>query len=355
MKKIFIQVLTIVFILGGIETNHLSANTGFPPDTLIFGFYNLENLFDTIKDKVTDDAEFLPASGWTSTRYKNKLSQLARVIDTLGGSEGPDLIGVCEAENQQVLMALSQQPLLKDERYKVIGFPSADPRGIETGVMFKQDKFKLVNANYFRIFMPDSPQTRTRDVLWVQLALDAHTQLGVFVCHWPSRRGGEKAQTYRQFIGAKLKGIKDSLDKVYPGSVWMVMGDLNDEPSDISVKDKLGSSGDTALVNRNNLFYNPMAALQDAGTGSHSYKNDWNMLDQILISSKGLSDKSHLQYIWGSAEIWKPIWMQSTHADHKGNPYPTFAGKNYLGGFSDHYPVCIRMVLQKGKKMGQSQ
>ena len=49
------------------------------------GFYNLENLFDTIDSPDTDDAEFLPQGPklWGSERYLRKLNKMAKVISDL--------------------------------------------------------------------------------------------------------------------------------------------------------------------------------------------------------------------------------------------------------------------------------
>src|SRR5690606_17159083 len=45
-------------------------------------WYNVENLFDTIDDPRTNDADMLPNGRlrWNSGRYRHKLSQLAQAI-----------------------------------------------------------------------------------------------------------------------------------------------------------------------------------------------------------------------------------------------------------------------------------
>ena len=48
----------------------------------VIGFYNLENLFDTVHDEGKNDYEYLPdgANQWTETKYRKKLSNMAQVI-----------------------------------------------------------------------------------------------------------------------------------------------------------------------------------------------------------------------------------------------------------------------------------
>jgi endonuclease/exonuclease/phosphatase family metal-dependent hydrolase len=305
-------------------------------------FYNLENLFDTVDSPDTDDAEFLPSSGWSQERYRKKLNQLSRVIDTLGTPSGPDFLGVCEAENRLVLEDLVSGSLLKNKGYKVIHEESSDPRGIDVGFLYKGSNFKVLSHQAFRLFMPDTQIVRTRDVLWVFGRTKEKDTIGFFVCHWPSRRGGERADRYRQYIASRIREISDSLAVLYPGATWLLMGDLNDEPSDRSVRLALGALApqDSACHQKN--WFNPMAAIQEKGDGTHAYQQKWHVLDQILLKCAGMPDAGY-RILDGSATVYRPQWMQSRHEKYFGEPYRTYAGKNYLGGFSDHFPVYVKI------------
>jgi len=104
------------------------------------GFYNLENLFDTIDDPDTLDDDFTPTGSkkWTNKRYKKKLYKLAKTISKLGiESTGnvPVLLGVAEVENREVMTDLIATEPLRDIAYDFVHYDSPDERGIDTALI----------------------------------------------------------------------------------------------------------------------------------------------------------------------------------------------------------------------------
>jgi len=352
-----------IVILLLFYTGLLSAQkNGQYPGALVVAFYNVENLFDTIDNPNTNDEEYLPDNGWTSQRYQHKISQLSKVIDTLGGifasayckpgilknkgphSLGPDILGLCEVENKQVVEDLINTPLLSDEQYAVIHEDSDDPRGIDVAFVYRSNRFQVLEYKTFRLYMPDSQLVRTRDVLWVMGRVDQASgvadTMGFFVCHWPSRRGGERAARYRAYIAGRLDEITDSLAQIYPKATWVMMGDFNDEPSDESISISLGALANQDSACMLNKYFNPFFERERMGDGTYAYQQNWNQLDQIMI--KGcFPGTSKFKPMGASAAVYRPHWIQSKHERYFGEPYRSFAGKNYLGGFSDHFPVFI--------------
>jgi hypothetical protein len=65
-------------------------------------WWNLENLFDTQDDPIARDFDFTPAQGWTPQTFAAKKQNLAAVLDELRGGLGPELLGVCEVEGDDV-------------------------------------------------------------------------------------------------------------------------------------------------------------------------------------------------------------------------------------------------------------
>ena len=102
------------------------------------GFYNLENLFDTINQPEVNDEEFTPAGAnhYTPEVYKDKLIKLETVIADMGkemNDDGVTLLGVAEIENITVLQDLIQQPSLKNRKWQIVHYDSPDERGIDVG------------------------------------------------------------------------------------------------------------------------------------------------------------------------------------------------------------------------------
>ena len=91
----------------------------------VIGFYNLENLFDTINDPKTNDEDFTPEGSlaYNSAIYKDKLAKLSQVVSEIGTDASPDgvaILGVAEIENRKVLEDLVSQPKLKNRGYRIV-------------------------------------------------------------------------------------------------------------------------------------------------------------------------------------------------------------------------------------------
>ena len=112
MKKFNILVLLAVLPLLAFS----QKTDGFKVASI--GFYNLENLFDTIDSPTTNDVDFLPTGRllWNTEKYISKQANMAKVLALLGAELSPDgvaLLGVAEVENRKVLEDLVAQPALK--------------------------------------------------------------------------------------------------------------------------------------------------------------------------------------------------------------------------------------------------
>ena len=105
-------------------------------------FYNVENLFDTIKSPNTFDAEFTPNGqrGWGTQKYNRKLNLLAEAISQIGTDENPNMptiLGVSEIENRAVLEDLIKEERLQSANYGIIHFDSPDRRGIDVALLYQ--------------------------------------------------------------------------------------------------------------------------------------------------------------------------------------------------------------------------
>ncbi|HPF64300.1 endonuclease/exonuclease/phosphatase family protein [Lentimicrobium sp.] len=308
-------------------------------------FYNVENLFDTIDDPNTNDAEFLPAgiNRWTSQRYQAKLSNMARVIAGIGSelvAGGPAIIGLSEIENRLVMEDLIKTPPLKELGYEIVHFDSPDRRGIDVGLLYKPSVFKVINATSNRLFMPGHPGFFSRDQLVVTGELHGDL-ISVIVNHWPSRRSGPE---YREEAARLSRQLADSLMKEHRHAKIFVMGDLNDDPTDRSVAKVLGAKGKAEDVRKGDLF-NPMYQLFRDGIGSLAYRDAWNLFDQIIISEAVLNANKGWKFY--KAKIYNEKFLIQKDGPYAGYPFRTFAGGAYAGGYSDHFPAYLFLIKEK--------
>lgn len=323
-KKVIQGIAVLLLSCFGII---VSPQLSFAQKNLSIGFYNVENLFDTVDDPYDDD-EFTPngKNQWTEERYREKRERLAKVINTLD----VDLLGVCEVENQNVLKDLSTQ--LK-RPYQFILFDSPYSRGVDVGLFYDPCCFKPVHKKAIPFSLIDGEEKgkASRDFLVVVGALqNGKDSLAVIVNHWPSRRNTEP----NRLAAAKVvRRVVDSLIKQSPKLAIALIGDFNDGPTDASIQYLLTSG------KKNTKLYSPLAPLYNADTsGSHEYQGKWSLLDQIIISEQAY--KGVLKYQKNSGEIFRPEWLRFYRRGEKHySPNRSYVGSKYVGGYSDHFPI----------------
>ena len=118
---------------------------------------NAENLFDTRHDTLKNDYEFLPDSPrhWTRTKYWEKLNRTGQTIIACGedssGWHLPDIVGLCEVENDSVLFDLTRRSLLRKARYEYVMTASDDRRGIDVALLYSPYSFRLLRWHAVRV------------------------------------------------------------------------------------------------------------------------------------------------------------------------------------------------------------
>src|SRR4030066_242109 len=251
-------------------------------DTLFVAFWNLENLFDTIDDPNKDDQEFLPD-------------------------------------------------------------------GLKEWTKDRLDK-KIYNlAREIKTFS-SSP---TRLILHAVLQNQNGEQIHFFVNHWSSRRGGASETEYKRIEAAKV--LKREVDRIFDKNGFakiIIMGDFNDEPVDESILKTLGADPlNCDPINAKTVdipgkeLYNLSYNLFEKGLGTLSFRSDWNLFDQIIISS-GLIMQKGLSYLCDSFSIFNNDLVATRSGKYKGTPFPTYGGNRYLGGYSDHFSVSAKFILR---------
>ncbi len=316
-----------------------------PPKEVVVAFYNIENLFDTEDDPNINDEDFLPESKskWTKERYDVKLDRLSEVISQLGSTNAPDILGLCEVENKKVIEDLIAMPKLAPKKYGIVHYDSPDERGIDVALIYKKAIFTVFDSKAIKTIFPNNPTDRTRDILMVSGVIGGRDTLHLFVAHLPSRRGGQDvSESSRIFVAEQIRTEVDMLQKKSPKANILIMGDMNDEPNNKSMKDALKAQKETKYMKNGELF-NAMGVLKDQGKGSYKHDGKWNMLDQIIVSKAMAEKKSKLYYVKNSAQVFMPEFLQEKEGKFKGNPFRTYAGTKYLGGYSDHFSVFVKL------------
>ncbi len=309
-------------------------------------FYNVENLFDYFDDSTTLDDEFLPRGGnyWNKARYREKQQKLAKTIIAMGGWEAPELVGVCEVENRYVLTTLTQFTALKSAGYEIIHQDSRDRRGIDVAAIYRPDKFELLDYHYYQLNFPFDTASRTRDILHVIGKLPNKDTLHYFVNHWPSKFGGEfETQPKRYFAAQFVRHKFDSIMEAQPTAKVIITGDFNDEPEAESMTAGLKIQTELSEVKTNDLF-NLMYPIRYLA-GTHSFENQWGIIDQFLVSGNLLDNKNSTSVRNQTAQIFDMDFLIVEGATGATRPFRTYQGPKYLGGYSDHLPILMDLTL----------
>jgi endonuclease/exonuclease/phosphatase family metal-dependent hydrolase len=340
-------------------------------------FWNVQNLFDTTASPIATDLEFTPEQGWTDEVFDIKVANIASIIRQMHGGTGPDLLGLCEVENKEVVEYLLEQIGRKD--YRLAHVESPDIRGIDCSLIYSSKVFKAPPAKDMKGHRINF-RFPTRDIFQVRLILKgSEVELNVFVNHWPSRKNGQYqseplriavAERCGQLVNDVLKierkeyaklpdtaGTLAELNARWNRNV-LLMGDFNDDPFCRSVTDYLLASKDldkveeelkgapnheippiNAYIERQPALFNLswlLLANPDKGTifFSGDSANTMNVFDQFMVSrglyygTSGLKARPESMRICTTAE---------TATGAKGRPKAF--DKETKKGFSDHFPV----------------
>ena len=299
-------------------------------------FWNVENLFDCKDDPRKNDNEFLPDAkrNWTPYRYWEKVRNLAKGIIASGNDYVPDLVGLCEVENDSCLYDLTRRSPLREAGYRYVMTDSPDQRGIDVALFYQRASFKVLQHQSIRVPHKQLKKGPTRDILHVVGKVVSGDTLDVMVCHLPSRSGGQaKSEPYRIFVADLIKQTVDSLLEVRSHPHIILMGDFNDYPTDKSMK-RLCSG---------KRLHNLMKGKKG---GSYRYRGEWGMLDQFIVSGSLLKKKSNIRTSKDKAQVLcHPFLLEEDDKYGGEKPFRTYNGMRYQGGFSDHLPICLDLTI----------
>lgn len=344
-------------------------------NTYAVGFYNLENLFDTIHAEGKNDYDFLPDGSykWTSHKYESKLKNMSRVLAEMATDKvkaGAAVIGVSEVENRQVVEDLLKQDALVNRGYRILHADSPDRRGVDCALLYNPRYFSLEDSLYvFYIYeneetganplgFKQDPTTKeistlplygdtthiTRGFL-VGIGTMAGEKMAIIVNHWPSR-GAESI--VRENAARQVYALKEALLTKYPGIKIVIEGDLNDDPNNRSVVNGLKALTETEDIKSEHDLFNPWYnMLYKEGQGTLLYNGKWNLFDQIIISGNFINGENFSTLSFKSHEVFIRDYLIQQEGKYKGSLLRTSAGGNWLNGYSDHFPTLIYLAKKK--------
>ncbi len=276
---------------------------------LTFVEYNVENIFDTRHDEGKQDKEFQPDATrhWTEKRYWKKLDRIGKSILSTSEDGIPDLIALCEVENDQTLTDLTKRSLLRNAGYEYVMTQSPDARGVDVALIYSPFSFGLIRSYGLRVDTIPGMKP-TRDI---------------------SRTGGEKAsRPFRLQAANRLLKAIDSLRAITSDSRILISGDFNDYHDSPAVQH----------IARHDLKNISKEAKGSYGVkGTYRYMGEWNSLDHIIVSPS-IYNKVDTVF------IHSPKFLLEEDKFYGGfMPRRTYKGMKFQKkGFSDHLPLVAR-------------
>ena len=296
---------------------------------LTFVELNCENLFDYHHDEGKDDTEYLPEATrhWTKKRYWQKLNNIAHELLSCSDDRIPDMIALCEVENDSVLHDLTSRSLLRNAGYEYLMTNSPDLRGIDVALLYSPYTFAPIRSYSIRV-TPVEQMRPTRDILYACGQTVSGDTLHVFVVHFPSRFGGEKySRPFRQAAADLLCQFVDSIQAVTSEPKILIAGDFNDGDESLVIKQ---------IEQHDILNLTKEASAPKDVQGTYRYKGQWESIDHIL-GSPSISNKVC------AAFIHAPQFLLEEEKRYGGyRPRRTYNGPRYQPGYSDHLPLVVR-------------
>jgi len=306
----------------------------------IFAFYNVENLF--LPDSNPGHKYEKTKSGlfnWDFRKYQYKLNKIAHAFRLIEEQyqQLPFMIGLAEISGDHVLKDLIQTEPLSG-KYGIVHYKSLDERNVDVALLYDRSKIEVLESEPITFFFEESGLDEkyydtTRDVLFARVKFEEEI-ISVFVLHLPSKREKDVNKPKRSYILQELRNRISEIQKNSSEKI-IVCGDFNENPDDEVLQTLSGKTlQDNALTNPfEDLFFNKKYS-------TYHYK-DGLLFDQILLSENFFNNEKKIQF--EMAEVFNHRQLTVNSLNLSGRPFRTFAGTRYLGGYSDHFPVLIKL------------
>jgi endonuclease/exonuclease/phosphatase family metal-dependent hydrolase len=328
--------------------------------------WNVQALFDG-EESGSEYSDYAGTTGWSEEKYTARLTSIAKGIGRIP-SGFPDILALMEIENPKTLRDLAHS--LAGEgggkaQYRYDFFANVNGMSLGVGILSKVPLSQQRAHSYYGDF-----ETTPRPVaeLWVEAG---GTPLVLFVCHWKSKLGGDKAtESLRRASARLILRRTREIKAEAPGMPVLVLGDLNENhdeyyrqagryicallPDDPQAAEHAGLYGEDAasvqtdfLVVSGNKpprslyfngeivsFYSPWG--KELKNGSYFYGNAWETIDHVLLNAAFFDN---LGWDFNDCEVLN----SEPFADSRGTPNAYNARTG--GGLSDHLPLYLSLKL----------
>ncbi|MHA6727951.1 endonuclease/exonuclease/phosphatase family protein [Chryseobacterium sp. A301] len=301
-------------------------------------FYNVENLFPpdpVARNKFDPRISGLP--NWNKERFETKLKKLASVFELVQSECGqmPLFVGLSEVQGKEPLKALLQYEPFTDS-FDYILYESLDERGVDVALLYDRSQVEVLESRpmvYFFEIPDKDPENydTTRDILYCKIKYKEQI-VNVYVVHLPSKREDEINAPKREFILTDLAKAMES--HRLEGESVLVMGDFNEDPTSQMIDHLRFEKGGEEVMK------NPFLELYQSGNYSTFHQKQGLLFDQILLSTSFFG-ASRQKLKFSRASVFNHAKISNWDRKFSGRPYRTYAGRRYLGGYSDHFPVLV--------------
>lgn len=304
-------------------------------------WWNLENLFDTEHSAARPDwlQKTLrnELAGWDNAILNRKISQLASIINRMNDGHGPDLLGVCEVENESVLTRLIAALQSTGRCYRAAHHGTSDKRGIDVAFIYDANRF-TVEEQFFHIILKHEA---TRDLFQVNFRTQAGHDLIVVGNHWPSQSLDDCGpEPFRILAGETLNYWTQRIQQIKGAdAAVVVMGDFHEEPVHQPMSDEAPNARLRTIRSETTRLHNLTWPVMGEALESHYVQHVLKMFDQLWVSCGFLQENAVFRVNEHSVTVIRFPEMLTRGL----YPMPRRFGRPSAGldlnGFSDHFPV----------------
>ena len=280
---------------------------------------------------------------------------------TEGREELPDILGLCEVENDNAVGMLASK--LGYTSFVVTASP--DRRGIDVALLHRPSmNLQMLSWREHVMVGERFEKKPTRNVLEAEFQVGKSGRLIVFVNHWPSQAAPGSVRTT---VARQVQAIIDERMAANPQTNIIMMGDFNVIATDNPHPFNTVTESPTAPNRLKDVYYlfkgvnrDIRNALPPQPRGSYFYppKMTWNRLDRFFLT-RNLYDGTGLEVIPVSYKIYAPKfavrdfkyekeWDYNFGSVITGVPwrYDITATTPEQAGFSDHFPIVLKLKAQ---------